>query len=273
MLKLVVLTCFVASTFACKGAWDNTCRSGECCPGNFCDNNNGAWAVGVCKPGNEPARAAPAPVPAGTGGNDCGQGAPSFDQFKNAVTSNGYPAPSQDQYNTFARLYADKGGITSKRELAMFLAEILHESGGLRYKKELACEHTGCPGSYVAGGEPAGKHYYGRGYIQLSWIYNYREASQALYGNDRLVQDPDFVGNTEEGAWGTAFWFWKARVHNAAGVQQGQFGSATRAINGGLECGNGPNVHLARQRFEMYKKVLNAFGCGAVQANEQGCYN
>jgi chitinase len=50
----------------------------------------------------------------------------------------------------------------------MFLAQILHESGGLRYKRELACINTGCPNDYqITGPGIPGKRYYGRGYIQL----------------------------------------------------------------------------------------------------------
>jgi hypothetical protein len=51
----------------------------------------------------------------------------------------------------------------------MFLAQICHESGGLQYKRELACLITQCPYSYPSTpgiGYP-GKYYYGRGYIQL----------------------------------------------------------------------------------------------------------
>ena len=61
------------------------------------------------------------------------------------------------------------GGITSKTELAMFMAEIMWESGGLYYKAELACKDNNCAGSYVDNVGLSGKYYYGRGYIQLTW--------------------------------------------------------------------------------------------------------
>jgi hypothetical protein len=35
--------------------------------------------------------------------------------------------------------------------------------------------------------------FYGRGYVQLTWERNYRKASQALYGDTRLVTDPDLL--------------------------------------------------------------------------------
>ena len=59
--------------------------------------------------------------------------------------------------------------ISSKTEAAMFLAQIMHESIGLKFKKEIACQNTGCPDSYhiTPGIGIPGKFYYGRGYIQL----------------------------------------------------------------------------------------------------------
>ena len=43
----------------CKAEWDNRCTShSQCCTG-FCDNNNGAWAFGVCKISNVPTTTRP----------------------------------------------------------------------------------------------------------------------------------------------------------------------------------------------------------------------
>jgi predicted chitinase len=165
-----------------------------------------------------------------------------------------------------------KGSITDKQEAAMALANFLQESDGLRAKREYACQNTGCPGSYATPGcDYQNQRYYGRGYIQLSWCYNYKPASQDLYGNDKLVKDPDMVARDEQVAWDTAFWFWKTRVHSQAGVAEGKFGVTVRAINGGLEC-DGAHKDQARRRFAMYGQVRAAFG---LQGNgdERGCYN
>jgi hypothetical protein len=83
---------------------------------------------------------------------------PSFSEFSNALTFNKYPVPTKAQYDNFVNGASSQGGITSKRELAMFLAQvntikflynsqyffyndfllykIIHESGGLIYKVE-----------------------------------------------------------------------------------------------------------------------------------------
>jgi len=90
-------------------------------------------------------------------------------EFSNAVTRNLYPAPSNEVYINFNSQTETKGSITSKREAAMFLAQILWESDGLRAKREYACLSTGCPGQYLDKNYPyySGQNYYGRGYIQL----------------------------------------------------------------------------------------------------------
>lgn len=132
-----------------------------------------------------------------------------FDEFAKAFKSTGYSSPTQEQYKAFIQ-GLPKGLITTKQEAAMALAHFLHESGGLKKKIEEACINTGCPGQYqVPGCDKSGKNYYGRGYIQLSWCYNYKDASHDLYGDDSLINDPDKVARDENVAWDTAFWFWK----------------------------------------------------------------
>ena len=53
--------------------------------------------------------------------------------------------------------------------MAMFLAQIMHESGGLVYKIESICGSGcfKCPGQYVTQDDYPVKRYCGRGYIQL----------------------------------------------------------------------------------------------------------
>ena len=197
------------------------------------------------------------------------------DQFNRAVTSSGYPTPRPDQYQGFKNGLS-KGDISTKREAAMALAQFMHESDGLKAKEEYACQASKCPGSYTNSErrcEVPGKYYYGRGYIQLSWCYNYQDAGQGLGLGDLLLNNPDLVASNEQYAWDTAFWFWRERVRKGqygAQVQAGQFGYSTRAINGGLEC-NGQNVDQSRKRFTFYKNAFTAFGVEG-QPDERGCY-
>lgn len=193
-------------------------------------------------------------------------GSITYNQFKNAVIACGYGAPSDSLYQAFVTQAPSAGGITTRRELAMFLAQILHESGGLVYKSELRCQIDNCNSEYRSYGDDPNLFYYGRGFIQLTWSYNYRSASIALFSDDRLVRNPDLVAQSDEYSWGVSFWFWKANVHNY--VQGGQFGSATRAINGGLECS--PCRGACSIRFSYYSKILPIFGVNETPDNS-GC--
>jgi hypothetical protein len=43
-------------------------------------------------------------------------------EFRNAIVKNGYPSPSKDKYIGFATQLRSVGGITTRREAAMFLS-------------------------------------------------------------------------------------------------------------------------------------------------------
>ncbi|KAJ1955641.1 hypothetical protein IWQ62_005486 [Dispira parvispora] len=150
----------------------------------------------------------------------------------------------------------------------MFLANVLHESGGLQYKAEIKCQgNGGCPGEYShVPGEPT---YYGRGYMQLTWKENYRAASLALLNNDELVKNPDLVATDEKLAWGVSFHYWFTRVHTSEGVINGRFGDSISKINGALECGGGNTAAVAK-RQEYFTKCLSAFGVNE-QPDFSGC--
>lgn len=137
----------------------------------------------------------------------------SWEEFSNAVTIHSYPAPSYIQYTTFID-GLPQGQITTRQEAAMALTQFLHESDGLRARREYACQNTGCPGSYVTPDcDVPGQYYFGRGYIQLTWCgYNYRPFSIAYFGDDRLRYDPDMVARDDSLAWNSAFWFWRVCI-------------------------------------------------------------
>jgi chitinase len=178
--------------------------------------------------------------------------------------------PTTEQYKAFINNAGTMGGITSKTELAMFLAQIMWESGGLIYKSELACQTDNCAGSYQDSTGLPGKYYYGRGYIQLTWGANYKAASLGLYNDDRLLQNPDQVATNEDYAWGVSFWFWKNNVKPFLSSTN-SFGLSTNAINGALEC-SGSNTDKAKKRYQIYTEVLKVFEASATPV-EGGCYN
>ncbi|MEG2429018.1 MAG: chitinase, partial [Oscillospiraceae bacterium] len=115
---------------------------------------------------------------------------------------------------------------TRKRELAGFLANISHETGGgsidgvmddsktgLYFNEEVGFIGSSAIG-YVQGSGTsylpvAGKSYHGRGPIQLSYNYNYGLCSDVLFGDSSvLLKNPEKV--SEDGVLGlmTGIWFW-----------------------------------------------------------------
>ena len=125
----------------------------------------------------------------------------------------------------------DEFEINTPTRQAAFLAQIGHESGSLRYVRELA---TG--GAYegrvdLGNTEPGdGIKFKGRGLIQITGKANYAACGAAL-GVDLLadpiaLEDPDLAARS-------AGWFWKTHGCNEL-ADAGNFQKLTKRINGGL---------------------------------------
>jgi len=177
--------------------------------------------------------------------------------------------PDVSYYNGFLNSLP-KASISARNEAAKFLAHAVWETVGFQYTKEVYCQNNmgACAAAYPNnnGGKP-GIVYYGRGMLQLTWDYNYAACSQALYGDDRLIQDPDPVGDNPEIGWASAAWFWKANVHAVAQT----FGSTLKAINGAMECDGGPNAQNRQLRFDHYKQVLQCLGIPVPSESDGYC--
>lgn len=131
--------------------------------------------------------------------------------------------------------------IDTPRRVAAFLAQIGHESGQLRYVKELGSAQylarydTGNLAVRLGNTPEAdgdGQRYCGRGLIQITGRNNYRACSMALFDDERLLARPQML---EEPQWATesAAWFWHSRGLNQL-ADRGEFNRITRHINGGL---------------------------------------
>ena len=201
--------------------------------------------------------------------------------------------PNRDSLYTYEGLVSAAGkypnfcnqgtDIQRKREAAAFLANIAHETSGLKYIEELACINGGCEATYCDRNNTtypcvSGRSYHGRGPMQLSWNYNYGAAGQAL-GVD-LLSNPDLVKTDGAIAFSTGLWFWmtpqspKPSCHQVMSggwtpspddTNKGRtpgFGMTINIINGGLECGQATNDKVER-RVSFYREFCQLLGISA----------
>ena len=124
------------------------------------------------------------------------------------------------------------------------------------YISEINKDDSYCDASKTEWPCAAGKKYYGRGPLQLSWNFNYGPAGKNI-GFDGLA-DPGLVAQDPEVSFKSALWYWMNSVHEplAAG---GGFGATIRAINGALEC-NGRNAAEMNQRVSFYMQYCEELG-------------
>lgn len=134
-----------------------------------------------------------------------------------------------------------------ERETA-FLAQVLHESGGFHYVRELASGDAYEGRLDLGNTEPGdGVRFKGRGLIQITGRANYRKCGAAL-GVD-LIADPGLLESPEL-ACRSAAWWWQAHGLNEL-ADKGDFQAITKRINGGY---NGWLDRVAY--FERAKEVL-----------------
>jgi len=143
-------------------------------------------------------------------------------------------------------------GIDNRARQAAFLAQIGHESGGLRWVVEL-WGPTPAQSRYegrkdLGNTEPGdGYRFKGRGLIQTTGRANYATTGEAL-GVD-LIGDPLLLAQPELAA-RSAGWYWASRGLNEL-ADVGDFRRITIRINGGT---NGYADRLAL--YEAAKEVL-----------------
>lgn len=136
-----------------------------------------------------------------------------------------------------------KAGITTQRRASMFLAQVLHESAGLRYFEEIASGAAYEGRADLGNTHPGdGVRYKGRGPIQLTGRTNYRAAGAAL--GLPLERTPELASKHAIG-WLIATWFWQTRGLNAL-ADRGDFTGVTRRINGGVNGLASRRSYLAR---------------------------
>ena len=145
-----------------------------------------------------------------------------------------------DKYIPHLNMLMPKYEINTLPRIRHFIAQIAHESGQFRYSKELSdgkqYENRKDLGNIYSGD---GVKFKGRGLIQITGRYNYKEISNYLFGNDILLTSPEIL---EQPAYSVevACWFWKVKHLNSL-ADSDQLKSITLKINGGL---NGLNDRI-----------------------------
>ena len=139
--------------------------------------------------------------------------------------------------------------VNSTARQAAFLAQIAHESGELRFVREIASGQAYEGRKDLGTTQPGdGIRFKGRGLIQVTGRANYRECGKAL-GVD-LESNPERLEETEL-ACRSAGWYWVMKGLNLL-ADENDFDRITKRINGGT---NGADL-----RRGFYVVALDALG-------------
>lgn len=130
-----------------------------------------------------------------------------------------------------------------------FLAQVAHESGELRYTREIASGAAYEGRLDLGNTEPGdGIRFPGRGLFELTGRDNYLKCGNALgvdfISNPERLEQPEYAARS-------AGWFWQSRGLNELADKQ-MFLNITKRINGGT---NG-----YQQRCEFYDRALQVIG-------------
>jgi putative chitinase len=134
---------------------------------------------------------------------------------------------------------------TTKERVAMFLAQIGHESGRLRHVLEIASGEAYEGRKDLGNTEPGdGVRFKGRGLIQVTGRANYKQVGEAL--GLPLLEHPELLEIPRHAAHSAAWWWDSRNLNRFADV--GDIRGCTRIINGGF---NG-----LEDRILLYKRAL-----------------
>lgn len=153
---------------------------------------------------------------------------------------------------------ADRGIDTPVR-IAAFLAQIAHESGHLRYVREI-WGPTPAQSRYegradLGNTQPGDGHrYLGRGLIQITGRANYRAAGQAL--GLPLEEYPDLLETMKHAA-ESAAWFWQAHDLNRW-ADAGDFDGVSDVINRGRKTDRIGDANGYADRLALWEAAKDA---------------
>jgi hypothetical protein len=199
-----------------------------------------------------------------------------IEEFRKCVSVHGFGEPSNETFIEFSQKCVKLGGITSKLEALMALTHFSSESNAFTTKSDLVCNQTNrtqlCEKYRKEQNCPSNNTYYRRGFVGLKYCYNYRQVSNELYGDQRLVINPDIVSENDSVAIDTALTYWKIKVHNKAlksSLETGRFGYTTDLLSR-EECAK--DINRAKFKWNKFKQCLKESENGNFGVSEEGCY-
>jgi predicted chitinase len=140
-------------------------------------------------------------------------------------------------------------GCNTSARIAMWAAQIGHESGGLKYMEEIADGSAYEGRSDLGNTQPGdGRKFKGRGPIQVTGRHNYTNLSKWAHSNNLVPTPTFFVDHPHElasdkyGFMGVT-WYWTTQRKLNEAADKRDVEGATRMINGGL---NGISDRKAR---------------------------
>lgn len=140
----------------------------------------------------------------------------------------------------FLLKYAQQFDLTTANRVGHFIAQCAHETAGFKTLKEYwgpTEDQIRYEPGYKKGKDLGnivkgdGLKFRGRGYLQTTGRANYKTVSREMFGDDRLLNNPDLLLVPE---WGmlSSLYYWKRRNLNAIADKNDVLG-VTKKINGG----------------------------------------
>jgi putative chitinase len=143
-----------------------------------------------------------------------------------------------DAFLPYINGYADTYKITTPKRMAHFLAQIAHESGELRYTKELGNRNyfhkydvgklKNMLGNLKDGD---GYKYRGRGLIQITGRANYQALQKSKEVTEDIMEHPELLEQPRYATKSAMWWWWKHGLNEKA--DSDSFTVITKTINGG----------------------------------------
>jgi putative chitinase len=147
-------------------------------------------------------------------------------------------------------------GINSPEDKASFFAQVMDESGELRFWKELSPNTNRYETHHMNSQKGDGEKFIGRGPLQTTFRANYLDASKAL--NIDCVNNPELLEKPKHGCRASAYYWKRNKISQVSGRKISEFDKTTRIVNG-------PNMYGKEKRREYFRKFAAEYGFRVIE--------